>query len=138
MGTPVEVLGVEGDWVLVYVFEVEIDGELHNDVTGYAYIDNVPGVEPEQPEEPVDPEEEQQPKFKVTIFSSRRSVMAPGEIVYLTSKLEGFEGYETLCQWQVDMGEGFVNVKGANEETYSFESSVETLSYDWRLAVYYR
>ena len=64
--------------------------------------------------------------------------MAPGEIVYLTSKLEGFEGYVTLCQWQVDMGEGFVNVQGANEETYSFESSVETLSYDWRLAVYYR
>ena len=74
----------------------------------------------------------------MTIFSSRSSVMAMGETVYLTSKLEGFDGYETMLQWQCDKGNGFEDVPGANADTYSFSASIETLGYDWRLAVYYR
>ena len=58
-------------------------------------------------------------------------------IAYL-EVFEGFEGYEIKYQWQCDKGEGFENIENANEATYVFEASVETLGYDWRLAVYYR
>ena len=75
---------------------------------------------------------------KVTIFSSRRSVMEPGETVYLTSKIEGFDGYETMYQWQCDKGNGFEDIAGANDATYAFGADVDTLSYDWKLLVYYR
>lgn len=134
-GTVVAVTGVEGDWVAVSV----------DDVTGYIYIDSVlalwdvEGVlpEPTQTPEP-EPGVTPAPNFKVTIFSSRRSVMTPGETVYLTSKLEGFEGYEIRYQWQCDKGDGFEDVPDADGDTYSFSASVETLGYDWRLAVYYR
>ena len=133
--TVVAVLGIEGDWVHV----------LSGDVIGYVYIDSimaifdVEGLMPEPTPTPeVAPGATPAPNFKVTIFSSRRSVMAPGEPVYLTSKIEGFEGYEIKYQWQCDKGEGFENIENANEATYVFEASVETLSYDWRLAVYYR
>ena len=133
--TPVTVIGIEGDWVKIIV-----DG-----VVGYVFIDDiesirdVEGVLPEPTPAPsTAPEETPAPNFKVTIFSSRRSVMMPGETVTLTSKLEGFEGYETLLQWECDKGNGYENVEGANGDSYSFEASVETLSYGWRLTVYYR
>lgn len=129
-GTALTVLGVEGDWV-----KVEIDGQI-----GYIYKDSVLGVEFEEPAAPeVDPADpEAAPAMKVTIFSSRRSVMSEGEPVYLTSKLEGFEGYEIRYQWECDKGAGFENVEGANDATYSFEATAETLTYDWRLTVLYR
>ena len=133
--TPVTVIGIEGDWV-----KIVVDG-----VTGYIYIDDiesirdVEGLLPETTPAPsTEPDETPVPNFKVTIFSSRRSVMAPGETVTLTSKLEGFEGYETLLQWECDKGNGFEDIEGANGDSYSFEASIETLSYDWRLTVYYR
>ena len=133
--TPVTVIGIEGDWV-----KIMVDG-----IVGYVYIDDiesirdVEGVLPEPTPAPsTAPDETPVPNFKVTIFSSRRSVMAPGETVTLTCKLEGFEGYETLLQWECDKGNGYENVEGANGDSYSFEASVETLSYGWRLTVYYR
>ena len=133
--TPVTVIGIEGDWI-----KVEVDG-----VIGYVYIDDIAsirdieGLLPEETPAPsVEPGETPAPNFKVTIFSSRRSVMSLGETITLTSKLEGFEGYETMLQWECDKGNGFEEVPGANADTYSFTASVETLGYDWRLAVYYR
>ena len=133
--TPVTVIGIEGDWV-----KIMVDG-----IVGYVYIDDiesirdVEGVLPEPTPAPsTAPDETPVPNFKVTIFSSRRSVMAPGETVTLTCKLEGFEGYETLLQWECDKGNGFEEVEGANGDSYSFAASIETLAYDWRLTVYYR
>lgn len=121
-GTELIVLGVEGDWV-----KVEVDGQI-----GYIYKDSVLGVEFEEPELP----EGEAPMPKVTIFSSRRTVVTPGETIVLTSKLENFEGYGELSfQWEYDRGNGFESVPGATEDTYSFEASIENLSYDWRLAV---
>jgi hypothetical protein len=79
-------------------------------------------------------EKEETPK-KVTIFTSRTSIMEEGEIVYLTSKLEGFDGYEIELQWQCDKGEGFEDVEGANADTYEFEANAETLSWGWKLLV---
>ena len=64
--------------------------------------------------------------------------MEEGETVYLTSKLEGFEGLELKYVWKVNKGEGFEVVEDANEATYSFEASAETLSWGWKLTVLYR
>ena len=75
--------------------------------------------------------------MSVVIFSSRRSVVMPGETIYLTSKISGFDNYEVSYQWQCDKGNGFEDVSGATSDSYSFAASVETLSYDWRLAIYY-
>ncbi|MCI5956983.1 MAG: Cna B-type domain-containing protein [Clostridiales bacterium] len=99
-------------------------------------------TEPEEgaeTEEITEPEAEPQaPDIRATISSTRRPVMNPGETVVLTAKVEGAEGYETMLQWQCDKGNGFEDVPGANGETLSFEASVETLAYSWRVAVYYR
>ena len=76
--------------------------------------------------------------MKIEIESSLTDVTAEGEIIVLTSKLTGFDGYEIRYQWECDKGNGFQAVDGANDATYEFEASVETLSYDWRLMVYYR
>ena len=120
-GAMVSVLGVEGDWV-----KISYQGQ-----TGYVYKDSLPSVEIEVPEE-----EKAQPK--VTIFSSREAVMEPGETVVLTSSVEYAEGYEIRYQWECDRGGGFEAVEGANGDTYAFEADVQTLSYNWRLIVYYR
>jgi len=130
-GTALTVLAVEGDWV-----KVEIDGQI-----GYIYKDSVLGVEFEEPAAPeVDPADPEAaaPARKITIFSSRRSVMSEGEPVYLTSKLEGYEGYEIRYQWECDKGAGFEDVEGANDATYTFAATAETLCYNWRLTVFYR
>ncbi len=129
-GTAVTVLGIEGDWA-----KVEADG-----VIGYIYKDSINGWEQLKPKTDEDeaPKGEDECPIKVTIFTSRRAVMEPGETVNLTSKIEGSEGYETMLQWQWDKGNGFEDVPGANEDHYSFEASIETLSYSWRLVVYYR
>lgn len=119
-GTELVVLGVEGDWI-----KVEIDGQI-----GYIYKDGVQGL-------PAEEDEEAEVEMKVTIFSSRRTVMTPGETVYLTSKLEGLDGYELTFQWQYDRGNGFENVPGATGDSYSFAAEPELLSYDWRLVVNY-
>jgi hypothetical protein len=126
-GAELNILAVEGDWV-----KVEVDGEI-----GYIYIDSVAGLVLPEPETTPDPEADEEPEFKVTIFSSRRTVMAPGEIVTLSCKLEGFEGYTVSYQWQYDRGNGFEDVPEATGETYSFEATVEMLAYDWSLLVYY-
>ena len=148
-GTEVPVIQMIGDW-----YEVIVGEEI-----GYIYKDSlsVPADEvaeetaeeaevPEEeiPEDAEAPEEEPAEEIipevekKVTIFTSRRTVMTEGEPVYLTSKLEGFEGCEILYQWQCDCGEGFEDVEGANSDTYEFAASAETLSWGWQLIVYYR
>lgn len=124
-GTALTVLGVEGDWVIV-----DIDGQ-----TGYIYKDSVAGVEFEQTDASDDAESVE--NLKVTIFTSRRTVVAPGEAIYLTSKLEGFEDYTVTYQWQYDRGNGFEDIEGATGDTYTYAASVETLSYDWRLVISY-
>ncbi len=109
---------IEGDWALV-----EVGG-----VTGYVYRDEVTNVG-------------FLPKvdttgMSVTIFSNRRANMTEGETVTITSKLEGMDGYILTFQWQVDMGNGFQDIPGANNATYSYSASIETLNYGYRLVVY--
>ena len=120
-GATVSVMDVEGDWV-----RISYQGQ-----TGYVYKDSLPSMKVEVPEE-------EKARPKVTIFSSRKAVMEPGETVVLTSKVEYAEGYEIRYQWECDRGNGFEAVDGANGDTYAFQADEQTLSYDWRLIVYYR
>ncbi len=130
-GAEVTVVNVKDDWATVIV-----NGEL-----GYIYIDDIAGyldlTEEELAEESAEAPVET-PK-KITIFTSRRTVMEEGEPVYLTSKLEGFEDCEEILYiWYVDKGNGFEVVEGANEATYTFTADAETLSWGWYLSVKYK
>ena len=126
-GEEITVIGIEGDWAVVMIGEQ----------VGYVYIDDL-ADQLVLPEEPAAEVEEIVVEKKVTIFTSRRSVMKSGETVELTSKLEGFEDCETvLYQWECDKGEGFEAVPGATEETYSFRANARSLGWDWRLRVSY-
>ncbi len=77
-------------------------------------------------------------EMTVRISSSARDEMTEGETVVLTSEISGFDGYEIMYQWSCDKGSGFQNVEGANSSTYSFSATKESLSWDWKLDVYYR
>ncbi len=117
----ITVLSVEGDWV-----EVQIGEQI-------GYIFKADAVKMGL----IEAEEETEVQPKLTIFSSRRSVMEPGEIVFLTSLLEGLDGYTISYQWQWDRGNGFEDIAGATSDSFAFEASVETLAYNWRLIVYF-
>ena len=96
-----------------------------------------PAGEEQTEAEPAEDEPAAETTRKVTIFSSRRSVMTPGETVYLTSKLEGFDDADEITyQWECDKGSGFEPVEGANADSYQFSASLETLNWGWRLVVY--
>jgi len=81
--------------------------------------------------------ETKQPERSVTIRSSQGDVVTEGEIIYLTSKLKGFDGLDIAYQWQVDRGdgEGWVDVEGANRPKHMFVADRETIQYSWRLVV---
>ena len=78
-------------------------------------------------------EEEVEPEKNVTIFVNRDE-----NRVNLTSRIEGFDGYEIRYQGECDKhdGAGFQDVAGANGSTYSVEATSETLKWEWRLSVY--
>ncbi len=73
---------------------------------------------------------------RVTITSS----LAAGEPAYagmevtLTAHLEGFEGVNYTLQWQFSLDkENWEDMPGATGETYTYELSVETAAYNWRV-----
>ena len=128
-GTEVTVLRQDGDWVMVFA----------NDAYGFVYIDDLAGYldleeKEEEPNEGIVALEK-----KVTIFTSRRSIMEEGEEISLTSKLEGFEDCaEIRYVWKVDKGNGFEVVEGATGDTLTYTASIESLNWDWHLTVMYR
>ena len=77
------------------------------------------------------------PERSVMIRSSQGDVVTEGEIIYLTSKLKGFDGLDIAYQWQVDRGDGagWVDVEGANRSKHMFVADRETITYSWRLIV---
>ena len=77
------------------------------------------------------------PVRRVRIYSSQGEVVTEGEIIYLTSVLEGFDGVNVSFQWQVDRGDGagWVDVEGANRPKHMFVANRETIQYSWRLIV---
>ncbi len=123
-GTELTVLAVDGDWI-----RVEAGG-----VEGWVYKGSAEGLVSEEPEE----EKAYKPK-KVTIFTSRRMQMSPGDPITLSSVLEGFEDCAAIkYQWECDKGDGFKPVDGGSGETYTFPASVESLSWGWHLRVFYK
>ena len=105
------------------------------------------GTEGETPAERTEPQGEEgevvgetetkAPERTVTIRSSQGDVVTEGEIIYLTSKLKGFDGLDIAYQWQVDRGDGagWVDVEGANRSKHMFVADKETITYSWRLIV---
>ena len=96
------------------------------------------GTEPQGEEgEVVGKTETKAPERTVTIRSSQGDVVTEGEIIYLTSKLKGFDGLDIAYQWQVDRGDGagWVDVEGANRSKHMFVADKETITYSWRLIV---
>ena len=103
------------------------------------------GTEGETPAEGTEPKAEEgevvgeakAPERTVTIRSSQGDVVTEGEIIYLTSKLKGFDGLDIAYQWQVDRGDGagWVDVEGANRSKHMFVADKETITYSWRLIV---
>ena len=144
-GTSATVKSTDGDWSLV-----EVDG-----VEGYIYKDDLKkiSVVSETAEEPSEEETEDAEETesedkedavktsakKVTIFTDRKAVMTEGDKVTLTSKLEGFDDCaEVRYIWKVDKGNGFEEIPGANQSSYTFTATAETLSWNWHLTVLYR
>ena len=78
-----------------------------------------------------------QPERSVQIRSTQGDVVTEGEMIYLTSKLKGFDGLDIAYQWQVDRGDGqgWVDVEGANRPKHMFVADRETIQYSWRLVV---
>ena len=103
------------------------------------------GTEGETPAEGTEAQSEEgnlvgeavQPERSVQIRSSQGDVVTEGEIIYLTSKLKGFDGLDISYQWQVDRGDGqgWVDVEGANRPKHMFVADRETIQYSWRLVV---
>ena len=61
------------------------------------------------------------------------------ESITLTSLLEGFEDcIEIKYQWECDKGNGFEAVEGGNGDSYSYAATAESMTWNFRLAVYYR
>lgn len=117
-GAEITVIAVEGDWALV-----EVDGQ-----TGYIYSADLARY--------TEIAEDEQTGKKVTIFSSRRSVMHDGETVQLSSVLEGFEDCEEVTyQWYCDTGSGYRPVEGATSPVWSFVVDAESLEWGWQLEV---
>ena len=57
----------------------------------------------------------------------------------LTSLLEGFEDCAAIkYQWECDKGDGFKPIDGANSDHYSYPATVETMSWSYRLTVFYK
>ena len=127
-GASFTVLGIEGDWV-----KIEYNGRI-----GYTYKTNVSGLPEEEPEtdENGDPVKKER---KVTLFTSKWVATRPGENIYITSQLEGFEDCtEIAYQWLCDKGSGFEPVEGATGSTLQFVADKDTVTYYWKLRVYCR
>ena len=127
-GAEFTVLGIEGDWV-----KIEYKGMI-----GYTYKTNVTGLPEEAPEADENGEPAKKER-KVTLFTSKWVATKPGETIYITSKLEGFEDCtEIAYQWMCDKGNGFEPVEGATDRTLQFVADKDTVTYYWKLRVYCR
>ncbi len=77
-------------------------------------------------------------QMSVSLDSSATSQMTEGETVVLTASISGFDGYEVMYQWSCNKGNGFEVVSTGSDSTYSFSATQESLSWDWKVDVYYR
>lgn len=73
----------------------------------------------------------------VEIWWDAKDVIDPGEMITLFSNVLNGDGYIISYQWQRDSGNGYENVEGATESTYSFPASLSLLRSTWRLLIDY-
>lgn len=97
---------------------------------------SLPSVEIIQPT----PEPTPRPIIKVKIHWKEPipQTLVEGESLQLVSKLENCETAQSITyQWQVDKqdGNGFVDINGANNSTYTVMITKELYNYTWRLKV---
>ena len=120
---------------IIYTFEEEAAVTILDEVEDWLYVTTADDISGYLFKADVSFENESDGERKVTIFTSRRSVMQVGEDIILTSVLEGFDDVVVSYQWQCDKGSGFEAVEGANDPSYTYQASVESLSWSWRLMV---
>lgn len=128
----------------LYSFALSSEPVDHREVDGVEEQsgDEILGEEP-IPDQSIEAEPNEVPvpepytRREVKIFSSLTDVISEGEIVHLTSKLEGFDGKTLSYQWQYREKEGvWRDVTGAKENFYDFIATAKTVNYQWRLLVY--
>ena len=75
----------------------------------------------------------------VQIVSDAREVMRENELITLRAELSGFDKLNVRYQWECDKkdGNGFIIIEDAISSTYSFPATKETVTYDWRVTVFY-
>ncbi len=103
--------------------------------------ENVDDIEESVSEDPEStPVDEPAPEPKaVTILSSLGDDVSLGAPVTLTGVLEDAEEFTDIIYiWEVDKGNGYEPVPDADGPAYTFHATVESLSWNWRLSVYYK
>ena len=103
--------------------------------------ENVDDIEESVSEDPEStPVDEPAPEPKaVTILSSLGDDVSLGAPVTLTGVLEDAEEFTDIIYiWEVDRGNGYEPVPDADGPAYTFHATVESLSWNWRLSVYYK
>ena len=58
-----------------------------------------------------------------------------GSTIKLVAELDGFEGAEYSLQWQINNGNGWQNIDGANDSSYSFELTENNMEATFRVVV---
>jgi uncharacterized protein YgiM (DUF1202 family) len=115
----------DGEEITVVAEDDEWIKAVYGETVGYIWRDSVAACRAQQPA-----------PQRVRIFTSRETVVRKGEQITLTSLLEGFEDTTVAYQWECDTGDGFHQVEGATEASYTFTASSESLTWSWRLIVY--
>ena len=96
----------------------------------------LPALSVKEEEKAEETAEEAPVERSVTIATSGNADTQIGDTITLTSSLTGFDGVDAISyQWKCDRGNGFEAVAGANDSSYSFEVTEESLNWSWQLDV---
>ena len=89
-------------------------------------------VEESETEQQTDITEEQEKYVYITYY-------VLDEYVYLTSELSGFDDCsEIRYQWMADVGNGYEQVIGANDRSYTYHIDEHSNNIKWKLVVSFR
>ena len=115
--------------------EIEAIDEVTEEVSEETAEEITEEAAEETTEEATEDETVEEIQRSVSVIVRAAGELHLGDKVTLVSVLHGFDGCQVSYQWQVDKGNGFEDIKGANGSTYSFAADEKTLSYDYRVMV---
>ncbi len=96
-------------------------------------------LDEEAPAPSADPATQAPEPKSVDILSSLEDNVTLGAPITLTGVLEDAEDFtDVVYVWEVDKGNGYEPVPDADGAVYTFPATTESLSWNWRLSVYYR